>query len=106
MSQTSGVKLGITYGSALLTATAETAVLSVIFHNTTATTRMVTLNSYKSGGASGTAADQIAVIYINGYNTFTYSGDEKLLIDTGDVLEAKCDAAAAVNAKVCYKVIG
>lgn len=104
MSMTAGTQLG-TSASAIFTATGENAILSIIFCNTTTAQKKVTLYRYPSGG-SASDSTTLAIVYINGENSFTWSGDEKLLLDNGDVLAAKADAATSVSAQVCYKVIG
>lgn len=103
MSITLGTQLG-TSETILFTATAETAVLSVLFCNVTTNARTITLYAYPSGG---TASDSniIAIIPVGTYVPYAWSGDEKLLLDVGDIISAKADAASAISAKTCYKII-
>jgi hypothetical protein len=82
----------------------ETAILSINFCNITTSQRKITL--YCLGPTSPDDEKIIAIIYLNGENSFSWSGDEKLLLDTDDVIAAKADANSAVTATVCYKVIG
>lgn len=103
MSLSTAVQLGTTE-TTILTATAETAILSIIFYNSSATVKTVTLYLYPSGG-SASATTTIAKFDISAYNTFSWSGDEKIIVDTGSIVSALADTTASVSVTAVYKAI-
>ena len=86
------------------TATADTAVVSVIFYNADTTTRTITLYAYPSGGSAGNGST-IAKFDIPTTDSFIWTGDEKLMLETGGVIAAVADSAAVVTATINYLVI-
>lgn len=103
MSITAGVRL-TTSETVLFTAVSETAVTLVNFCNTTELPRLVTFYLYKSD-SSAVTAEIIGEITVNPRDTYYWSEGEKLFLDTGDVVSAKCDLDDAISAKTCYRVI-
>jgi hypothetical protein len=103
MTITAGVRLATTE-TVLHTMVGETAVLWVNFCNTTELPRLVTFYIYKSGGSASTE-EIIGEITVNAHDTYYWSGEEKFILDTGDVVSAKCDLADTISAKVCYRAI-
>jgi len=83
----------------------ETAILSINFCNITTSQRKITLYAVPPSGSPGDT-NTIAIIYLNGENSFSWSGDEKLVIEEDAFIAAKADAGSAVAVVVCYKVIG
>ena len=88
----------------IFNATVESAILSITFCNITTVQRKITLHI--SGTYAAEDWNTAAVIYLNGENSFSWSGDEKLVLAAGEKLWAKADGANAVTAIICYKEIG
>lgn len=103
MSITNGVRLTTTE-TVLFTSVGETAVTLVNFCNTTSLPRLVTFYLYKST-SSAVTAEIIGEITVNARDTYYWSEGEKLFLDNGNVVSAKCDLGDAISAKVCYRVI-
>lgn len=92
--------LGAT-ATSILTATADSAVVSIIFYNADTTTRTVTLYAYPSGGSTGDETT-IAKFDIPPEDTFIWTGDEKLMLETSGIISALCDVASKVTATINY----
>jgi len=98
------VQLG-TSATAILTAASETAILSLVFCNTTASDRTITVYAYASGGSAGDLSTIIKDLTIPSKDTFIWTGDEKLILDTSGVISGLSDAATSISVAVNYKVL-
>ena len=96
------VQLG-TSATAILTAASETAVLSIVFCNTTAADKTITVYAYASGGSAGDLTTIIKDLTIPAKDTFIWTGDEKLILDTSGVLSGLSDSATSITATINYK---
>jgi len=101
----SNTQIGLTE-TTLLTATAETAVLSLLFCNTTASSVTITVYAYASGGSAGDSTTIIKNLEVAPYDTFIWSAQEKFILDTSGVVTALAGTASAVTTTVNYKVLG
>lgn len=101
----SNTQIGATE-TTILTATAETAVLSVVFCNTTSSAKTVTVYAYASGGSAGDSTTILKELEIAAYDTFIWTAQEKLILDTSGVISAIADTGASVTATANYKVLG
>ena len=88
----------------LLTATAETVILSMLFYNNDSVSRTVTIYMYQSGG-SASATTTVLQKDIPPKETLIWSGGEKFILDTNDVVSAKADVASKVSVCVGHKVM-
>ena len=88
----------------LLTATAETVILSMLFYNDDSASKTVTIYMYPSGG-SASATTTVLQKDIPPKETLIWSGGEKFILDTNDVVSAKADVASKVSVCVGYKVM-
>lgn len=98
------VQLG-TSETTILTASAETAVLSIIFCNTSSSDRTITVYAYASGGSAGDLTTIIKTYTVPAYDTFIWTGDEKLILDTSGKISGLADTASSVSATINYKVL-
>jgi len=89
----------------ILTATAETAFLTIVFCNTGVSSRLVQLYMYPTGGSAGNGSLVLKDIGIPAGDTFVWSGTDKILLDVGGVISAIADSASDVTATVSYKVL-
>ena len=89
----------------LLTASAETALLCVLFCNIDSAGHTISLYAYPSGGSAGDTTTIAKNVPIAAYDTWLFTGNEKLLFDTGGVLVAVCDSANKVTATISYKTL-
>ena len=103
MALSTNAQLG-TSETTIYTPASESAVLSIIFYNSTATTKTVTCYAYPTGG-SASATTTLFKIDIAAYNTFTWSGDEKFVLATSDKISAIADTATSVSVVAVYKVL-
>lgn len=87
--------------TSILTATANSAVVSIIFYNADTATRTVTLYAYPSGGSAGDGST-IAKFDIPTTDSFIWTGNEKLMLETSGVISALCDVAGKVTATINY----
>ena len=98
------VQLG-TSATTIKTASAETAILSIVFCNITASDRTITVYAYASGGSAGDLTTIIKDLTIPAKDTFIWTGDEKLILDTSGVISGLSDAATSISVAVNYKVL-
>jgi len=98
------VQLGLTE-TEILVASGETAVLAILFCNNDTVTRTITIYCYPSGGSASEATTIITSMSIACKDTWIFSGNEKLLLDTGSKITAICDLASKVTATPSYKVL-
>jgi hypothetical protein len=96
-------QLGLT-ATNLLTVPASTtsAVLSIIFCNTTSSARTVTAYAYPTGGSAGDSTTIAKTVSIPAYDTWIWTGLEKMILDAGGVVSALSDSAASVTATINY----
>lgn len=90
--------IGIT-NTTILTATKETAVVSIFFYNSGVANTLLTCYAYPSGTASNSNA--IFQVSISPKDTFIWSSDEKLLLQSGAVISATA-SNAGVTATINY----
>ena len=90
--------------TAILTATADSAVVSIIFYNADTETREVTLYAYPNGGTAGDGTT-IAKFDIPTTDSFLWTGNEKLLLEVDGVISALCDVASVITATINYMEI-
>jgi len=100
----SNIQLGVTETS-LLTATLESAIISILFCNTSTTDKTVTIYAYPSGGSAGDGSTILKDLTIPAGDTFIWSGQEKIILDVGDVVSGLADVATSVTATINYKTI-
>ena len=98
------IQLGIT-STPIITATAETAILAVIFCNTDTVARVISFYAYPSGGSASDTTCIIKSLSIAALDTYIFAGNEKIILDTGGVVAGICDAAAKVTVTPSYKVL-
>jgi hypothetical protein len=87
--------------TSILTATTDSAVVSIIFYNADTATRTVTLYAYPTGGSAGNGST-IAKFDIPTTDSFIWTGNEKLMLETSGVISALCDVAGKVTATINY----
>ena len=87
--------------TSILTATGDSAVVSIMFYNADTATRTVTLYAYPTGGSAGDGST-IAKFDIPTTDTFLWTGDEKLMLELDGVISAVCDVASEVTATINY----
>lgn len=85
----------------LLTATSQSAVVSISFYNADTSTRTVTLYAYNTGKTAGDGTT-IAKFDIPTTDTFIWTSNEKFIIETDDVISAVCDTASQITATISY----
>ena len=98
------IQIGATE-TTLMDAAQETAILCIIFCNLDTVTRAITLYAYNAGGTAGDANTIVSEVFISPKDTWIFTGDEKLILDTGDKLTGICDVTNKVTATLSYKVI-
>jgi hypothetical protein len=96
------VQLGATE-TEIISPASETAILSILFCNIDSSDRTITLYAYADGGSAGDGTTILKNYIIPAYNTFIWTGDEKLVLDTDDVISGLADSASTVTATVNYK---
>ena len=82
------------------------AVTSIQFCNTTASDRIITLYAYASGGSAGDSTTIIKELTVPAKDTFIWTGDEKIILETSGVISGLCDSASSVTATINYKTLG
>ena len=100
----SNVQLGIT-STSIVTASAATAILAIIFCNTDTVARVISIYAYPSGGSASDTTCILKNLSIAAYDTFIFSGNEKILLDTGGVVAGICDVAAKVTCTPSYSLV-
>lgn len=98
------VQLG-TGETTILSAAAETAVLSIIFCNTTSSNKTITVYAYASGGSASDTTTIVKNYVIPAYDSFIWSANEKFILDTSGKISGLCDSATSVSATINYKAI-
>ena len=89
----------------LMTSIADSAIVSIIFYNAHPTNNaIITVYAYPTG-FSGTDGTTLFKVEIPPEDTFIWSSDEKLLLQTDAVVSAKCNTAGIVTATINYLVI-
>lgn len=83
------------------------AVLSIIFCNTTNTSLTLTVHAYSSGSSMSTSNMILNKLDIPATDTFTWTADEKFILNTGDKISAVLASAAdpGIAATVNYFVM-
>lgn len=66
------------------------AVLSIIFCNVSANIATITLYAYPNGGSAGNASTLIKNLDIPAEESYIWTGDEKMILNTGDTISAVC----------------
>jgi hypothetical protein len=90
--------------TSILTATADSAVVSIVFYNDHTSTVNLTLYAYPSGGSAG-AGSTIMTVDIPTKDSFIWSSDEKFIIETDDVISAVADVDAVLTATISYLAV-
>lgn len=89
----------------LMTAIADTAIVSIIFYNAHPTgNAIITVYAYPTG-FSGDDSTTLFKVEIPPEDTFIWSSDEKLLLQTDALVSAVCDVDSVVTATINYLVI-
>ena len=88
----------------LLTATAETVILSLLFYNDDSASRSITIFIYPSGSSASTTTTVLKKD-IPPKETLIWSGAEKFILDTSGKVSALADVASKVSCCVGYKVM-
>ena len=95
----------LTTETILHTATGEMAILAIAFCNTTAVTKVLSLYVYPSGGGPASSGNTVLKnVSIPPEDTYLWTGDEKFILDTGDVISATGDLVG-VTATSSYKIL-
>ena len=88
-----------TTNTTILTATSDTAVVSIFFYNSGIANTLLTCYAYPQGSSAGDGTT-IFQVSISPKNTFIWSSDEKLLLQSGAVISAMASdvgIAATIN---------
>ena len=99
------VLLGTSSTEIIKASTGETAVLSIVFCNTDTATRTITMYALPNGGSDGDTTTILKDFAIPAKDTFIWSGDEKLILETSAKINGICDVANKVSATTSYKVL-
>ena len=89
----------------LIVASKETAILSIMFCNVTPNLDILTVYCYESGGVAGPGNTIVKEYPITGFDTFLFTGDEKLILSTGDRITAKVGVEDSITATLSYKEV-
>ena len=96
------VQLG-TSATTIKEAIAETAILSIVFCNVTASNKTITICAYASGGSSSDLTTIVKDLTIPAKDTFIWTGDEKLILDTAGIVSGLSDTVSGITATINYK---
>ncbi len=89
----------------LHTAAGEMAILAIAFCNTTTSTKTISLYAYPNlTGPGGNGNTVLKNVSIPPEDTYLWTGDEKFILDTGDVISAISDVVG-VTATSSYKIL-
>jgi hypothetical protein len=89
----------------LLLATAETALLTVTFCNTSDLACVISMHMVKNGYAVSDTNTIIKDLSIAAKDTYVWSGMDKFILDSGDFISAIAASASSIAATVSYKII-
>jgi hypothetical protein len=78
----------------------QVGVLSLMFCNTSASTRTITCYAYASGGSAGDGTTFIKELEIDSKDTFLWTSGEKFIIENSDTITGLADAASSVTVTV------
>ena len=97
------VQLTTTETSILTSGAAEVnAVLSIIFCNTSASSKFITLYVYSSGGSAGDNTTVVKNLEIPAEDTWIWTGDEKIILEASGVISGIADVASSITATINY----
>jgi len=97
----SQIQIG-TGDTVVLLASGNIGSLTIFFCNTDTNARLLNVYLIKSGGGSAATTNQIISAYsIDPLDTFTLDW-ERLALDDGDKIVAKCDVASKVTSTASY----
>ena len=85
----------------ILKPTNDSAVVSIIFFNNHTTTVNLTLYAYPSGGSAG-AGSTILTLDMPTKSCYNWTGDEKLLLETDDVISAVASVNGVITSTINY----
>ena len=93
------ISIGTT-NTTILTATNETAVVSIFFYNSGIANTLLTCYAYPSGNTAGDG-NAIFQVSVSPKDTFIWSSDEKLLLQSGAIISATA-SNAGITATINY----
>lgn len=70
------------------------AILSIVFCNISTNIATITMYAYPSSGAAGAASTLIKNLVIPSEESYIWTGDEKIILNTGDTISAICSTGA------------
>ena len=86
------------------TASGETAILSIIFCNTGAIDRNITVYAYPAAGSLSATTMIINSLLIPANDTYVWTGDSKLILDNGDFVQC-VGSGTGISATISYKTL-
>ena len=84
----------------ILTASKESAVLSIIFCNTSVSDINITIYAYPFSSSASDTTTIIKDLTIKAKDTFIWTSDEKLILETGDIISG---LGSGVSVAINYK---